>query len=359
MSQAVLSNHFNSRILKHGLTTDTQMQSQHLNCKHFLALIDTRAAGQRSGQQLVGQAVAQPVAETVAHRRSLWQCPAGLSASARHPQPGTRAIALWSSKNTGWLRALANLSAFSLAHSPKPLGRGPLRALVGPLCQAPIRAQGLQLGCERSPKAFPALSGARSAPDPPAFRSLRSHQKQPGGQARYAREVAPVRWGSHTLPESRAARWGTLAIGTAFGCGRWGDLRELLLENAKVLARIRCSLASASKSANASGPDGARWGTLATAVWPGSGRSGGLRTPFPLANAEKLLAKKRAGAPGARPTSRAFFENLSSLREPIIATSLPDLTHTKFPPWDSADLAVTPETLIPTIKENQNHHAAH
>ena len=160
----------------------------------------------------------------------------GLAVSARHPVPDARAAALFEQNEVGCLRALANLSPSFHSNSPLPRPAARCERSRAPRWpgQKARGGQRRKLACERSAKAFPKMPARASAPDPPAFRSLRSLQYKPGGQARYA--LSPCSLGLAKLPETPAARWEALATSAGDSAPALGGLRELSLEGAKVLA---------------------------------------------------------------------------------------------------------------------------
>ena len=229
----------------------------------------------------------------------------GLAVSARHPVPDARAAALFEQNEVGCLRALANLSPSFHSNSPLPRPAARCERSRAPRWpgQKARGGQRRKLACERSARAFPKMPASASAPDPPAFRSLRSLQNKPGGQARCA--LSPCSLGLAKLPETPAARWEALATSAGAAAPALGGLRELSLEGAKVLAAFARSW-GALRNRECSRPSRRSLGCARKEAARPAPVAGATCAQFSAGERGNLFAQP-ARAASARPKARGFL----------------------------------------------------
>ena len=150
----------------------------------------------------VSRIVSSKVSRDVSGNRHRVGGPAGLSASARQPGRGPKAIALLQANVAGCLRALANLSASFSCNSPG-LSQRPVTGAHGRPAGYGKKNQ-VRASSEWPPRSrptpFPMMPAAPSAPDHRPIRSHALSHHQAGGQARFARDEAPHQSRLGTLP---------------------------------------------------------------------------------------------------------------------------------------------------------------
>ena len=239
----------------------------------------------------------------------------GPAPRSRRSGPGARAEALFQHNEAGCLRALANLSASFCWNSPG-LSQRPVAGAHGYAAgygqENPERASS-EWPPRSRPKAFPKTPAARPAPDPPAFRSLRSHQPKPGGQARYARgstaSVAP--WGA----PAAVARWGSLLLPLrpwgACANFRW-SARKFLPHSLEAGERFETANAQANPPVRWEPLTCRRLGLLRLLGQPARHLSAGERGKLPC---------QPARAASARPTTRGLLSLCASNRSALLTSN--------------------------------------
>ena len=248
-----------------------------------------------------------------------------LAVSARHPVPDARAAALFEQNEVGCLRALANLSPSFHCNSPLPQPAARCERSRAPRWpgQKARGGQRRKLACERSAKAFPKMPARASAPDPPAFRSLRSLQNKPGGQARCA--LSPCSLGLAKAPRNPRRSLGSARnFGGCFGSGPGGPARTFAGKR-ESSCRIRSKLGSASKprmlqvKPPLAGVRSQRGGSSCSGCW------GNLRTAFRWGT-RKPVCPTRAGCERSPEIPRVSAASISIAAHRTVQTKFKRLS---------------------------------